>query len=107
MVKGRLNKDFFTNHKAQGWWWLRMLFQNTNRAINGMEYDPDEIISIDSSLNELNTLTRELSQPTYSLRNGKILVDKSPDDALSPNTADSVMMNYAPKKLQPKGFFDL
>lgn len=107
MVKGRLNKDFFTNHKAQGWWYLRILFQKTYRAINGQEYDPDEIISISEDLPELETLTTELSQPTYSLRNGKILVDKQPDGALSPNHADSVMINYAPKKREARSFFDL
>lgn len=107
MVKGRKNKDFFTNHKAQGWWHLRILFQNTYRAVNGLEYDPDEIISIDRNLPELTALTSELSQPTYSLRNGKILVDKQPDGALSPNLSDSVMINYAPKKREARGFFDL
>ena len=107
MVKGRKNKDFFTNHKAQSWWWLRILFQNTYRALQGMEYDPDLIISISPDIDHLTTLTTELSQPTYCLRNGKILIDKAPDEALSPNTADAVMINYAPKDREPRGFFDL
>lgn len=100
MVKGRKNKDFFTNHKAQSWWWLRILFQNTQRALDGKFYDPDLIISISSSLPELDALILELSQPTYSLRNGKILVDKQPEGASSPNLSDSVMINYAPKKMK-------
>jgi hypothetical protein len=29
----RLNKDFFANAKAQSWWRLRKLFQNTYRAV--------------------------------------------------------------------------
>jgi len=99
MVKGRKNKDYFYNHKAQGWWWLRILFQNTWRALQGKPYDIDKIISIDENLAELQKLCTELSQPTYSLKNGKILVNKQPDGSLSPNLADSVMINYAPVKL--------
>ena len=41
MVESRLNKDFFANLKAQSWWHLRLRFQETYRAINGREYDPD------------------------------------------------------------------
>lgn len=40
------NKDFFQNFKSQYWWHLRTLFLNTHRAVNGMKYDPDEIISL-------------------------------------------------------------
>ena len=107
MVKGRLNQDFFVNHKAQGWWRLRILFQNTHRAVNGMPYNPDEIISLSSDLPELTKLTTELSQPTYSLKNGKILIDKQPEGSMSPNHADSVMISYAPKEQQYKGILDL
>jgi len=76
------------------------LFQNTFRAINdpGFEYDPDEIISISTTLGTTirAKLVRELSQVTYSINTaGKILVDKSPDGTLSPNLGDSVMMRFA------------
>ncbi len=47
----RLNKDFFANAKAQGWWSLRTRFQKTYRAVTeGMEFDPDEIISISGTM---------------------------------------------------------
>ncbi|MDI5638180.1 TerL protein, partial [Salmonella enterica subsp. enterica serovar Kentucky] len=76
----RLNKDFFANAKAQGWWHLRKLFRNTFRALKGMEYDPDEIISICSMMENKDRLLMELSQPTWSKNAvGKILVDKQPD----------------------------
>lgn len=93
----RLNKDLFANHKAQSWWRLRKLFQNTYRALNGMAYNPDEIISISSSMKLKDKLIVELSQPTYSINAvGKILVDKQPDGMKSPNLADSAMISYAP-----------
>ncbi|MFC2997653.1 terminase [Acinetobacter sichuanensis] len=101
MVEGRKNQDFFANLKAQSWWWLRIRFQETFRAIDGREYDPDMLISLDSNaLNdrELALLTTELSQPTYTKNGtGKILVNKQPDGTASPNRADSVMICFNPQ----------
>ena len=99
MVEGRKNKDFFANFKAQSWWWLRILFQNTYRAVNGQPYNADELISISSGIPELSKLLIELSQPTYSPNTaGKLLVDKQPEGSPSPNLGDAVMMVYAPAR---------
>lgn len=97
-VKGRTNEDFFSNRKAQSWWHLRMLFENTyNAVINGHPFDPDQIISIPIDLPERQKLVAELSQPTYSINEaGKIKVDKAPDGVRSPNHADAVVIAYAP-----------
>jgi hypothetical protein len=98
MVKERLNKDFFANAKAQAWWALRMRFQATYRAVvEGMAFDPDELISISPDLSELSLLTMELSQPTYTINAvGKVVIDKAPEGTKSPNLADSVMICYQP-----------
>ncbi len=98
MVKERKNKDFFANAKAQAWWALRMRFQATYRAVvEGMDFDPDDIISIDPALAELAPLTMELSQPTYTINQvGKIVIDKAPEGTKSPNLADAVMICYQP-----------
>lgn len=98
MVKERINKDYFANAKAQAWWSLRMRFQATHRAvIEGMDVDPDTIISIDPGLPELALLTMELSQPTYTINQvGKIVIDKAPSGSKSPNLADAVMICYQP-----------
>lgn len=98
MVKGRKNGDFFKNFKAQAWWALRIRFQNTYRAVvEGMPFDPSEIISIPSSLPLRSKLVAELSQPTYGLDSvGKIVVNKKPDNTSSPNLADAVMICYSP-----------
>lgn len=99
MVEARKNVDFFANLKAQAWWSLRLRFQNTYRALNGMKYDPDSIISLSSedlAKAELEALVTELSQPTYTKNGaGKILVNKQPDGASSPNRADSVMICFS------------
>lgn len=92
-VKGRRNEDFFKNLKAQSWWTLRRRFEQTHRARTGVEYDPSMIIDIPADLPLRAKLVAELSQPTYGLNaEGKIVVDKVPDGARSPNLADAVMM---------------
>src|SRR5262249_54505586 len=99
MVEGRKNKDFFANLKAQSWWALRARFQATHRAVaEGQPVtDPDALISLSSTLKELPQLLSEVAQPTYSLNlAGKVLVDKTPDGARSPNLADAVMIAFAP-----------
>lgn len=102
----RLNKDFFATAKSQGWWHLRKLFRNTYRALKGMPYDPDEIISIDGTMENKDRLLIELSQPTWSKSTvGKILVDKQPEGTKSPNLADSVMISFAPMDLDSESIW--
>lgn len=126
--KERLNKDFFANAKAQAWWTLRVKFQRTFRALAAydawraaqpfpdgapagldayegvapfvLDYDPDDLISLNGDMAELAKLTLELSQPTFSLNNaGKVVIDKAPDGTRSPNHADAVMIANAPRKV--------
>lgn len=103
MVAKRKNKDFFANLKAQSWWALRIRFQNTYRAVVlGMDYKPDEIISISSTLEHRSALVAELSQPTYTINGvGKVVVDKAPEGTKSPNLGDSVMIVYSPANRAP------
>lgn len=101
MIRGRTNKDFFLNAKAQGWWSLRIRFQNTHRAVtDGKKYPHDQLISISSAMpkKHLLVLTNELSQPTYKKNEGtgKMQVNKTPDGTRSPNCSDTVMIRYAP-----------
>jgi hypothetical protein len=98
MVTKRLNKDFFANAKAQAWWALRIRFQQTYRAvIEGMQVNSDDVISLTSTMPELQKLISELSQPTYQVNTvGKIVVDKTPEGTRSPNLADAVMICYQP-----------
>jgi len=109
-MKGRKNKDFFANRKAQAWWSLRTRFQTTFRAIEDLKlpahdrrpFNPDEIISISPKPRNYLKLCAELSQPTYSLNGaGKIVVDKTPEGARSPNLADAVMIRFAAPKRRP------
>ena len=93
-----LNKDFYTNLKAQGWWQLRNRFYRTWRAVTqGAIYDPNELISLDSNLKLLRKLEKELCQVTAGPGAAlKLLIDKTPEGTKSPNLADAVMMDYWP-----------
>lgn len=80
---------------------MRTRFQKTYRAVTeGMEFDPDEIISISGTMKKKDKLVIELSQPTHTVNVvGKIVVDKKPDGTKSPNLADSAMIAYAPMEM--------
>lgn len=97
IFEGRTNGSFFENFKAQCWWRLRDRFKLTHDAVTaGKEFDVNDLISIDPKCSHLARLTAELSTPTYKKNGrGKIVVNKSPDGAASPNLADSVNMAYS------------
>lgn len=99
-AKSPMNKDFYGNLKAQGWWALRIRFEKTYKALyEGAKYDPSELISLDSKLPKLRQIERELSQPVKKPDGRlRIHIDKKPEGARSPNIADSIMMNYFPMR---------
>lgn len=113
--KGRLNQDYFGNAKAQGWWALRKRFQRTFRWVQfvrsggkeGAKCEIDEIISIRSKhptdpKYSCMKLVAELTQVIYRQNElGKLIIEKKPDGMKSPNLADTVMIHFAPKGIQP------
>jgi phage terminase large subunit len=101
LVPSRQNRDFFSNRKALSWWHIARRFEAMHRAITEKipVRDADLLVSIDPSLPQLEQLIAELTQPTYSINTvGKVVIDKMPDRARSPNLADSVMMVYGPRE---------
>lgn len=104
--QGVTNVNFFQNRKAQEYWALRTRFENTYRAVvENIVTDPDEIISLSSSLPDLQKIRMELHQPIYRPSTlGKIMIDKTPDGMVSPNYSDSIMICYSPS-LARRGFF--
>lgn len=105
-----LNQDLFANLKAQAWWCARRRFEITHRAVRSKMADatPDEknftwraddIISLPSTLPLLHRLRSELSQATVSMGSRmKLVVDKKPDGAKSPNLADALVMCFHPMR---------
>jgi len=109
----RTNGDFFMNAKAQGWWGLRVRFQRTFRALEAVRagrpnpFDPDDLIFIDGRAPDLGSIIVELGQPTYERREaGKIMINKAPDGARSPNRGDAVMIRFAGAKKHYLSFLD-
>lgn len=97
-VDDRTNEDFFQNYKAQSWWGLRRRFYLTHKAVTqGGRFRADDLISISSRMPRYRKLVTELSQPTrtFSGATGKMVVDKTPEGAQSPNLADAVNMRFA------------
>lgn len=96
-----LNKDFYMNLKAQGWWQLRLRFERTyKRVIEGVQYPSDSLISISSEIptHLLRKLEKELAQVTRKYTTGslKMVIDKTPEGTRSPNIADGTVMAYWP-----------
>lgn len=95
--RGRTNKDYFANRKAQGWWALRRRILNTHRWVTeGLRCNPDEILSINPAMPLWPKLVTELSQPTYAINQvGKIVINKKPPGMKSPNLGDAAMIRCA------------
>lgn len=93
-----MNKDFFDNLKAQAWWSIRTRFYKTWKAkTEGIIYPVDELISLDSRMPLLETLIKELAQPTRGQSGRlKMIVNKKPEGTKSPNLADSGIEAYFP-----------
>ncbi len=75
------NKEKFENIKAQAWWDVADRMRNTYNAVNrGMEFSPNELISISSDIANLEALKSELAAPhkDYSKR-GKDMVESKKD----------------------------
>lgn len=106
--KGRTNKEFFKNRKAQEWWRLAGMFKAVYRAVvDKLPYNPDDIICLDAEaigIENLQKLAQELSQVTWGqTANGLIIIDKAPDGQRSPNLADALMI-AASKSKRRSGF---
>jgi len=64
---------------------------------NPRMYSQDQLISLPSTLPQLRSLQKELSQPTaVKDTRMRLKIDKMPEGTKSPNLADAVVMAYWP-----------
>lgn len=98
LTLGKANKDLFANLNSQAWYMLRQRFKLTYEMLNdSAKHNPDDLISIASSLPNLQLLMSEISQVTYSYNNaGKMIINKKPEGARSPDMADALKIAFAP-----------
>lgn len=96
----RTNRDHYATLKAQAWFYLRRRFKKTYDWVrNGIECDPDEIISLPEKAPWVDKLVTELGQVTYGYKiGGKVIVNKAPAGTKSPNMADALVI----AAMQPK-----
>lgn len=98
------NKDKFENRKAQAWQSVSDRFRNTFNAVTkGITYPADQLISISSSMPELEALKTELATPyrEKSARDKDMVEKKSAmkkrlKTEESPDLADSFIMGACP-----------
>lgn len=102
------NKDFFSNLKAQAWWTVADRFRLTYQVVSAIKngetpppYKIDELISLDSSMPNIEKLKYELAIPMRDFdNNGRVKVESKKDlakrDIKSPNIADAFIMAFAP-----------
>jgi len=99
-TKPKTNKETFVNLRAQYAWKLRDRFYKVWRAIEkGVYTDPDEMISICSEGNDIDSIRAEVCKVPRKFRgDGKIQIVSKPDmkkkpyELPSPGMFDSMMM---------------
>jgi len=98
-AKAKTNQEYFYNKRSQYWWQLRDRFYNTYRAVTkGVYINPDELVSIASSVEDIDGLRAEVCRiPKRPNNNGKIQIMSKPEmkklQIESPNRADCMMMS--------------
>lgn len=110
--EAKSNKETFTNLRAQCYWSLRdRMFKTWQAVTKGKKiFNPDELISFSSDINELQALRSELCRiPRKPNGAGRIQILSKPEmkklGISSPNMADAVMMACRPiqvKKSKPR-----
>jgi phage terminase large subunit len=104
------NRDTFANKRAQYWWMLRDRFEATYRAVKNRDWvNPDNLISLSSSIKKLDQLRAEVCRiPEKRNNNGRIQImskidmAKPPYSLPSPNMGDALMMSLVtPERSQP------
>lgn len=123
------NKNYFENFKAQAWWNVGQSFYRAFQAVQAhrrgdivrsdesglvfrdesgseIEYKVEELISISTSIPQpiRLRLMKELSQAVMTQSSRlKLLVDKAPNGARSPNLADGLIMGRFPARPASSG----
>ena len=90
------NEQMFTRRKDQLGWALRMRAENTKRLYNGENVPLQYCLFIDRDIPNLEDYLLQLSQPEWKENNSsKIVIEKQPDDAPSPDKYDATVLAFA------------
>ena len=90
------NREMFSRRNAQMGWAVRMRAENTKRLLNGEQVSPDQCLFINPDIPDLEDYLLQLSQPEWKENAaGRIVIDKQPDDAPSPDKYDGTVLAFA------------
>ena len=76
----KTNAEYFSKWADQAGWILRLRAANTARLMAGEPVDPDNCLFIDPEMPGLRDLMKELSQPEWDDRTGKLKIEKQPHE---------------------------
>ena len=99
--KAKTNQETFFNKRAQYYWMLRdRMFRTYQAVVQGTYSNPDELLSISSSIDDLDVLRAEICRiPSKDNGAGRIQIMSKPDmkklKIESPNGSDCVMMSLS------------
>lgn len=100
--RGINNEDHFARRNIQLAWALRLRAENTIRLLNNdiggrdRAQWADRCLFLDSSMPNIDLVLRQLAQPVFGENvSGKLVLDKAPNDAQSPDIFDAVCLAFA------------
>ena len=100
--RGIDNESHFARRNIQLAWALRLRAENTIRLLNGDigGRDPaqwmERCLFLDSSMPNIDLVLRQMAQPIFAENvSGKLVLDKAPNNAQSPDIFDAVCLAYA------------
>ncbi len=90
------NRGFFARRNAQLAWALRLRAQQTSKLLAGENIDKDQCLFISPRIPRLEHFMAQLSQPEWDEDiAGRIVVDKQPENAPSPDFYDATALAFA------------
>ena len=95
-TRGKTNKQFFLNRAAQLGWNMRQRLERTMNMLNGHVENPKNCLFISSDIENINDYLAQMAQPQWEYtQNSKLRIEKSPDDAPSPDKYDASILAFA------------
>jgi len=90
------NAEFFARRNAQLGWALRLRAQATQRLDDGDDIDPERCLFFSPHIASREAYLAQLTQPQWEEQiSGRIAIDKTPDDAPSPDMYDATALAFA------------
>ena len=95
-VRNSSNKDHFSRHNAQLAFAVRNRALKTRRLMMGEDINPERCFFINPKIRGLEKILAIMSQPVREEdMSGRVRIDKTPDDAPSPDEFDATLLAFA------------